>query len=327
MRSGETVAVLGAGNMGSAMAHLIAGNGSPVVIWDHFASVVDEINADQKNSRYLPGIHLNRGVTAAIDPARCVEQAKAVVLAVPSPFVASILERIAPQLAPEVPVLNAAKGLDPVTKRPIHETVSRLLPKHPQCLLAGPAIANEFAAGQPAAVLLAAESDNAASALRDLLENSHFRVATSTDVVGAALGGILKNIYALLFGYLDSAIQAGRNLEGTLLASSIAEMAGIAEAFGARRETLYGRAGLGDLAATGFSTHSHNRRCGRLFGSGKTAREIEAELGVMPEGVRTVKAVADWIASHHLRAPLALLAQRLVNDNRPTAAEVLEALE
>ena len=133
-------------------------------------------------------------------------------------------------------------------------------------MLAGPAIANEFARGLPAAIVLAASTLAGAEAVRPVLQGDIFRVTTTNDVTGAALGGVLKNVYAILLGYVAAAAGESRNLEAAVLNTSLREMAVLAQALGAKSETIYGLAGLGDLVATGFSEDSHNRGFGYKLG-------------------------------------------------------------
>jgi len=311
------IAILGAGNMGTALACVLAGNGHPVVLWDHFAAVVEEIQTERKNSRYLPGMDLPAGIRAVREAEACVAGAALVVIAVPSPFVRGLLQAVQQSVPPEAILLTATKGIDTETQRPVLGTIGKLLPDHPRCILAGPAIANEFSRGAATRVLVASAQTTAARKVAGWLTNEAFQASVTNDTAGAAMGGILKNVYALLFGFAEAAVGSARNFEAALLTAAVAEMADLSESFGATRETLYGLAGLGDLVATAFSKDSHNRKCGRLLGEGRTLSEVETEMGVLPEGARNVKMVCVWAEEKGVTLPLAAKAEAILSGMRP----------
>ena len=312
--------------MGTALAHLMANNGAEVVLWDHFPEVVEEINAAHTNTRYLPNISLPPSIRAVRDRSACVCDADTIVLAVPSPFVRAAMDGLSSHLRREALVLNTVKGIDPESQRPIFETIRNEFPGHRHCLLAGPAIANEFSRGGMTAVVVASGNSEATDEAASLLESETFRVATTDDVAGAALGGLFKNCYALLFGYLDTAVKAGRNFEAALLTAATREMADLGEALGGCRITFFGLAGLGDLAATAFSRDSHNRKCGGLLGSGKTVAEVQKEMSVLPEGVRTVDPVVAWAKEHRVPLPIATFVQKIVAGEKAEIRHLTEAL-
>lgn len=310
--------------MGTALGHTLARQGR-VVLWDFFREVVEDINRSRRNARFLPGVELHANVTAMPSPVECVRDARLVVLAVPSPFIRATLEQALPACAPDVVFLSVAKGIDPDTREPIHRGVAARLIAHPLVLLAGPAIANEFARGLPAAVVLASEPVGFAEQLRATFEGEVFRVTTTSDVTGAALGGILKNIYAILLGYVE-ATAPSRNLEAAVFNAALREMAALAGALGARRETIYGLAGLGDLVATGFSDDSHNRAFGRKLGEGRTPADLRREIPLLPEGARTVEIACDWAEAKAIPIPLARFVREVVAGDRPALTKLLQHL-
>jgi glycerol-3-phosphate dehydrogenase (NAD(P)+) len=320
------IAVLGAGNMGTAMAHVLAGHGHAITLWDFFPDVMAGMLRHRENRRFLPGVHLHPGVHLAPTAPACVAGAMLVVVSVPSLFVASTLAPVLPALEQGAVLLNVAKGFAPGTRQPLPLMLRRLARGHPCVHLAGPAIANELAVGLPAPVMLAAEDPFIAGRVAKWLDGPSFIPAITRDVAGASLGGILKNVYAILLGSVDTLGGKTRNLEAAVLSASVAEMAAIARSQGGRTATLYGLAGLGDLVATGFSCDSHNRKFGRMLAAGKTAPAIEAETGWLPEGVRATATACAIARAAQVRAPLAGMVRRWIGGAPPSLAAVVRVL-
>lgn len=299
------IAVLGAGNMGTALAHSLAGNGHEVALWDHFPAVVEDIRRHRMNRRFLPKVALHAGIRPCVSAVECVAGASLVVVSVPSAFVGSTLVPLVSVLAKDAVLLNVAKGFAPDSRELIPNFLGRLAPDHPCVHLAGPAIANELARGVPAYITLAAGNACAAIQVAEWFSGPSFVPTTTDDMAGAALGGILKNVYAVLLGCLENLSGDARNLEAAAVTACLGEMVKIAAACGGRAETIYGLAGLGDLVATGFSRDSHNRKFGQMLASGKTAREIESETGWLPEGARAAAAVCELARDKRVTSPLA----------------------
>jgi glycerol-3-phosphate dehydrogenase (NAD(P)+) len=323
---GIKVALLGAGNMGTAMAHALAGNGPEVMLWDFFPDVVKSIRLHRENRLFLPGVRLHDGVCAAASASECVADASLVVISVPSAFVSSTVAPVLFDLKKDAVLLNVAKGFAPGTRHPMPFMLGRLAPAHPCVHLAGPAIANELARGIPASIVLAAAEERIGLRVAGWMAGPSFIPCTTTDVAGAALGGILKNVYAILLGCLEALSGVARNLEAAALSASMHEMAAIAGAHGARADTLYGVAGLGDLVATGFSRDSHNRKFGQLLASGKTMAKIEAEMRWLPEGARASTSACALARAGRVRAPLANLGRRWVAGAPPSLDGLMRAL-
>lgn len=326
----EEVVILGGGNMGTAMAHVFARAGHRVCIREHLPEVVDEIRALRTNSRFLPGVTLHgsvRAVLAGSPPSRDEFADVAVlVVAVPSPFAAPALEQVRGVVSETTVVLNAAKGIDRASGAPMGETICRMLPRNPHAHLAGPAIANEFARGKPAAVVLASPSEAAARRAAGLFQPPGFLATVTADVRGAELAGILKNIYAILLGWADEALPGGRNQEAAILTASLQEMVLLGCAMGGAAETFHGVAGLGDLVATALSHDSHNRKFGRLLGRGHSIEEAETEMGLLPEGARTAAVACAWAEDRDLRLPLAGFVRRLTAGSARLPATLADLL-
>jgi glycerol-3-phosphate dehydrogenase (NAD(P)+) len=313
--------------MGTAIAHALAGNGHAVALWDFFPEVVVNIRRHGENRRFLRGIRLHAGIRATAEASECVAAAALVVVSVPSAFVPSTLAPVVPALEKGAILLNLAKGFAPRTREPLPFVMSRMAPGHPCVHLAGPAIANELARGLPASVVLAAADESVAKRVAGWLGGPAFIATTSTDVAGAVLGGILKNVYAILLGALETLSGGSRNLEAAALSASVHEMAAIAGAHGGKAATLFGLAGLGDLVGTGFSLDSHNRKFGQLLASGRTLTEIEREMRWLPEGARAASAACALARSGKVRAPLANLVRRWIAGSTPSLDGIVRVLQ
>ena len=320
------IAVLGSGNMGTAVAHALAQNGHEIAVWDFFPEVVEDIRSRRENRRFLPGIALPAGIHATNSSAECVRDAALIAVCVPSQFVIATLTAVLPAIHSGAILLNIAKGFAPDSRKLLPFLLEQLAPGHPCVHFAGPAIANEIARGQTASIVLASSSERSVQQVAGWFAGPAFLPGCTTDVTGAALGGILKNVYAILLGSVAKLSADSRNLEASVVTASVREMAYIAAAHGGQATTLYGLAGMGDLIATGFSQDSHNRRFGQLLASGKSVAKIEAEEGWLPEGVRACATVCAMAKAGGVLAPLAGWVRRTLGGASPSLDGIFRAL-
>ncbi len=324
--SDKRIGIIGAGNFGSAVGHVIAGNGHQVVLWDHFDDVVDAINQRCENPRFLEGVRLDPALHATADLAECVRDRDLVFLAVPTPYVRDVLTEARPHLGHGTPLITFSKGVDTESNRPVGQTVHRIAGDNPVGMVAGPAIADELARGRATTVILASQDADLADHVVSVLSNDFFRVAVSDDVDGVELGAILKNVYAIFVGYVLALADEGRNITGACLAACANEMLAVGTALGARPETLTGLAGLGDLVATGLSPDSHNHRFGKRLAKGGSVDEAREKAGQFPEGARAAPSVCDWAREHDVDVPIARCVARLTDKDRPGLQDILEWL-
>jgi glycerol-3-phosphate dehydrogenase (NAD(P)+) len=299
------IGFVGLGNMGTAMANLVAGNGFDVLGWEHDAAAVDEINARHSNSRYLPGVGLSerivatgllKDVFAACDP---------VFLAIPSVFLRPTLDGVCTGVRADLLLVNLAKGIETETGLTSMGVLARLCPGNPAVMLAGPSIATEIARRMPTVIVLAGRRHDALARLSRILDNDYFKTSHSDDPDGVELGGILKNIYAIGLGVFDGAGESGVNARAVYLTLALQEMMDIGAALGARKNTFTFLAGLGDLFATSLSEHSHNRRFGELLAGGRSPEAARAALGILPEGYNTLQVVLKIAGSRGIAVPVA----------------------
>jgi glycerol-3-phosphate dehydrogenase (NAD(P)+) len=304
-------AVIGSGNMGTALACLLADNGHSVICWDHIPEVVEEIKTRHQNSRFLPGVALPGSVTADHLLQHVVKDAPLIFIAVPSVYFRQVVKAFSPFSMAQAVVVGFAKGLEISTGKQMSEVYAEAAVHSGEQYVAcsGPSIANEFSKKKPTAVILACANSHALQKAEGALANPYFHVETSDDIAGVELGGVLKNIYALGLGLLDGLNLGTANLKAAFTTIALKEMKQIAGKFGADEKTLDGLPGLGDLVATGFAQDSHNRKMGEFLASGMEPDKALAQLGgEIPEGFRALPAVLEKIGDT-LEAPLAKLIQ------------------
>ena len=299
------VGLIGLGNMGTAIANLIASNGFEVLGWEYDLKVVSEINDHAKNSRYLPGIDLSQNMRATTEINQVASGCEIIFIAIPSVFIRPTLEPVQGILSQDATIVNMAKGIDANTGLTSFQTIGSLFPTNRKVMLSGPTIANEFAREMPTVVVLASERPNDLLKVAQVLDNDHFRTRFSDDASGVELGGILKNIYTIGLGLFDGKQITSVNFRAVYLTIAMEEIARIGEAMGAKIETFLYLAGIGDLLATSLSQHSHNRQLGEYLAHGLSLEEIKEKMGVLPEGFNTLKTVLYVAEKLHISMPLA----------------------
>lgn len=317
------IGVLGGGAWGTALAHLAARAGREVVLWGRDPDMLRAIDERRENPRYLPGIAIDPGVaTTAEVTAAC--QADAVLMVLPAQAVRDGAQAIAPDLAPGIPVLCCAKGLELGSGALMSEVLEAVLPDNPVGCLSGPTFAGEAARGLPTAATLAIGDAALGEALVLALGSATFRPYRSTDVVGAEVGGAVKNVLAIACGIADGQ-GFGENTRAALITRGLAETTRLAVALGGRPETLAGLAGLGDLAMTCASRQSRNFRFGAALGRGEAASEIAAGMGGVVEGRHTAEAVIRRATDLGVDMPICAAIDAVLN-RRADLAEAIRGL-
>jgi len=318
------VAILGAGNMGTALAAVCSKN-SPVVLWSVEPDVVEALNGKHENPRYLPGVKLPGNVSATGDLPAAVASASLIIVSVPSHIVASVGKALARLVKPGQLVVNAAKGVDHKTLLPVAEELVAAMPKRFRANVAtmsGPSIANEFGRGLPCAVTVAARSGKTAETVAEHLRTDTFRVVTTTDIHGTALGGTLKNIYALALGMVDG-LDLGMNAKASLLTVALGELRLLLKAMGAKEESAMTLSGVGDLVVTGMSEHSRNRRFGAELCVDADCRIKMKDPTQTIEGVKAVVALAPFARKKKLKAPILFAVERVLFKDKDPRDEIM----
>ncbi|BDG03070.1 NAD(P)H-dependent glycerol-3-phosphate dehydrogenase [Anaeromyxobacter oryzae] len=309
--------VLGAGSWGTALASLLAGKGYTVTSWDKDHAVLDDIARNHRNERYLPGAPLPATLHANPDAAKALEGAELVVLAVPSHAIRPVIIEAKRHIHAGTPVVCVAKGIELDTLMTMSEVLEDVLPVplHPYvAVLSGPSFAKEVAKGLPTAVTVAARWERIAKQVQDAFHTKMFRPYTSGDVVGVEIGGCVKNVVAIAAGISDG-FGFGANSLAALITRGLAEISRLAVRKGANPLTLSGLAGLGDLVLTCSSDLSRNRTVGRGLAQGKSADEIQRELGQVAEGVRNAKSARDLARRLGVEMPITESVYRVLYEN------------
>jgi len=282
--------IIGDGGWGTALALLLVRRGIETTLWSNFPNQLEELATSRENRRYLPGIQLPEALRFSADPHSACEGVDFAVSAVPTQFLRGVAERFEDALAGNVPVVSATKGLEIETLRRPSEILDEVLGPRPICVLSGPSHAEEVARLKPASVVAASNDAGFARVVQDVFTCDSFRVYTSQDPIGVELGGALKNVIAIAAGISDG-LELGDNAKAALITRGMVEMARIGVARGAKLETFFGLAGIGDLVTTCCSRHSRNRAVGEAIGRGEALEAILARMKMVAEGVWTTKAL------------------------------------
>jgi glycerol-3-phosphate dehydrogenase (NAD(P)+) len=317
----KSVAVLGAGAWGTALAQVSAAAGRSVIIWAREREVVEAINTTHENALFLPGIPLNGSVRA------CGELAEAskceLILAVsPAQHMRSVLRALRPSLSPGAAIVLCAKGVERGSLALMTEVLAAEVPEVTPAVLSGPGFAKDVARGLPTATTIACPDSQLAQRIVATIGLPTFRPYIADDLVGAEIGGAVKNVIAIACG-----VALGRKLgdgaRAALITRGFAELTRLGLAMGAKAETLSGLCGLGDLVLTCASLTSRNTSLGAALGEGRSLKDILGERRSVAEGVESAPAVVALAAKHGVEMPIceavnAILANRVSIDEAIT---------
>lgn len=287
----STIAVLGAGSYGTALAVLLANNGNSVKLWARKFEQVAQMQKDRANQRYLPDVSFPESLSVTDSMQMALQEVDAVLISVPSHAFNQCLVQAKPFLNKDSQLIWASKGLDPETGDLLGNVLQQELGfPVAHAILSGPTFAKEMAMGMPTAITLASANKKLRKRFAKTLMNDRFRVYLSKDIVGVQIGGAVKNVIAIGAGIADG-MGFGANARTALITRGLAEMMRLGKALGGKRRTFNGMAGMGDLVLTCTDNQSRNRRFGMALGQGKQRADIEQEIGQVVEGVRNAKEV------------------------------------
>jgi glycerol-3-phosphate dehydrogenase (NAD(P)+) len=300
--------VIGGGAWGTALAQVASAGGRETVLWALEPDVVEAVNGSHENPVYLPGVPLSEAVRATSDFAE-LDVCDAWLVVTPAQYMRAVLEQ-APDC--DKPLVLCSKGIEETTGELLHEVAKDACPAAQVAVLSGPTFAHEVAAGLPTAVTLAAEDHALAEQLRDRIAQPTFRIYVSDDVAGAEIGGAVKNVLAIACGVVEGK-GLGQNARAALIARGFAEMTRFGLACGARRDTLAGLSGLGDLVLTCSSTSSRNYSLGLGIGEGRPAAELLSDRRTVAEGAFTAPVLARLAQEKGIDMPIVAAVARLLS--------------
>lgn len=298
------IAVIGAGSWGTALAMQLDRSDSQVVLWGRDPGQIDEMAKSRKNPRFLPGCELSTSIRLNSDISTVISDSDHVLIVVPSHAFGGIIDMISPLLRVGQGVAWGCKGFEPGSGRFLHEVARQKLGnERALAVVTGPSFALEVARDLPTAVTVAGQDKPFTEIMAQALHGGNFRAYTTDDVVGAELGGAVKNVLAVATGICDG-MCLGDNARAALITRGLAEMMRLGTALNARPETLMGLAGMGDLALTCTGDLSRNRRFGLALGRGDSVEKAQADIGQVVEGINTSIEVNRLAEKHQVSMPI-----------------------
>ena len=305
------IGIIGAGAWGTSLACVMRRAGNEVVVQSYETETAAEINNHNTNSDFLPGVKLDPEIKAVTE-LRHVVDSDAVLLVAPAQHLRSICESAALDWPDSVPAIICAKGIEQQTCALMSEVVSMALPRKPISVLSGPTFAVEVARDLPTAVTLACNDETLGKILMEQMNTRHFRIYRSSDLVGAQIGGAIKNVLAIACGIVEGR-GLGENTRAALVTRGLAEMIRLGVAKGAKPETLAGLSGLGDLTLTCNAMQSRNFSLGVGLGQGKLLQQIVSTRKSVAEGVFTAKSVADLARKIGVEVPICSAVDKVIS--------------
>lgn len=303
----KQIAVLGAGSWGTALAVLLAGTGHTVTLWARREEAAARIRRERHNPSYLPDVIIPEAIHVTADLEASAEGKDLWLVATPSQSVREVARRVAPLAQPDLVVVSVAKGIENgtlfTTTQVLADVLGAAVPPARIGVLYGPSHAEEVAEGKPTAVVAAAPDPDVAGEIQAVFMAPSLRVYVNADVIGVEIAGSVKNVLAIAAGISDG-VGYGDNTKAAIVTRGIAEIKRLGLAMGAEASTFAGLAGIGDLVVTCMSRHSRNRYLGEQIGRGKSLEEVEREMQMVAEGVRTTASVHELARRHGVEMPI-----------------------
>lgn len=298
-----SIGVIGAGAWGTALAQSLALAGKSVTLWAREEDVVNSINKNHVNDRFLPTVQISETVTASSDFPKTVNNSDILLIVTPAQHVRGIFQNLKKEDIEGKPIVLCSKGIEINTGLLLSQVAKEEIPEATIAILTGPTFASEIGNGLPSAMTLAAESKDMARKIRDSLTTRHLRIYATDDVIGTQIGGAVKNVIAIACGIIDG-LGLGESARAALVTRGLVEMSRLASAMGAKKETLTGMCGMGDLMLTCNSMQSRNFSLGHALGSGQTLENILAQRNSVTEGIHTAEALITLAQKNAIEMPI-----------------------
>ncbi len=300
----HSIAVIGAGSWGTALAIQLARAGSDACLWGMEPEVIEALTNDRINHRFLPEIKVPDNLRVSGDLEETIRTHRNILMVVPSHVFRIVLEQIKPWLQSDARVAWATKGFELSTGKLAHEVAEEVLGNDVAlAVVSGPTFATEVGKGLPTAMTVAATNDSFAADLAQMFTSKTFKAYTSDDIIGVEVGGAVKNVLAIATGISDG-LGYGSNTRVALITRGLVELTRLGVALGGKEATFMGLSGMGDLVLTCTDNQSRNRRMGLALASGKTVEQTSEEIGQVVEGVKAAKAVYDVAQKLDVEMPI-----------------------
>ena len=310
----QTIAVLGPGSWGTALSQVLNDNGHEVRIWGNIPDQIDEINSQHTNKRYFKDILLDENIKAYHDLEETLKDVDAVLFVVPTKVTRLVAQQVAKVLDHKVVIMHASKGLEPDSHKRLSTILEEEIPsdlRSEVVVVSGPSHAEETIVRDITLITAASKDLETAQYVQNLFSNHYFRLYTNTDVIGVETAGALKNIIAVGAGALHG-LGFGDNAKAAIIARGLTEITRLGVALGANPLTYSGLSGVGDLIVTGTSVHSRNWRAGDALGRGESLGDIEANMGMVIEGISTTRAAYELAQELGVYMPITQAIYRVI---------------
>lgn len=321
------VSIIGAGSFGTALSNLFSTIHEKVTLWVYEDDVYRSILENRENNVFMPGLKLSENIVPTKSIEEAVKDADVVFIVVPSHVVRIVTKQMKPFLTKGTIIVSVAKGIENDTNLLMAEVVTDVLGKESEeniCVLSGPSFAKEVAEKKPTLVVAASKNIGNAEFIQKHFSCPVFRIYTSDDLIGVELGGALKNVIAIAAGMCDG-MQLGYNGMAALITRGLAEMTRLGVAMGANPLTFKGLSGLGDLVLTCTGALSRNRQVGTKLATGKKIQEIEREMRMVAEGVKTSRSVYELSKKYNVEMPISEQVYKIIYEDK-SPVEALKEL-
>ena len=321
------IAIIGAGSWGTTLAILLAEKGYDVRLWARREELAKDIESKKENAQYLPGVKFPSSLIVDSSMKNVVENTDIILSAVPSQFLREVMGEAKKYYSGQI-VVSVTKGLEHHTGKRMSEVIEDVLGNNSKiAVLSGPNHAEEVSRKMPTAAVIASKNRKTAKIAAEIFATPSFKMYQLNDVAGVEICGALKNITAIATGVCDG-FGLGDNAKASIITLGLMEMNNFGRHFGAKRGTVYGLAGVGDLIATCTSKHSRNRFVGEQLARGKTIEEIKKEMhGMVAEGIPTTKAVYEYAMKHKITMPLTHQAYEVLVKGKDIKSAIKDLLD
>lgn len=320
------IAVFGAGAWGTALAIQLVRNGHETTLWGRNPEQIKSMQTTRTNERYLKNVELPKELKLSSNALELVKTHRDILMVVPSQVFRSVLQQLLPAMRKDARIIWATKGLELESGQFLHQVLEQETgKKRPIAIISGPSFATELSVGLPTVMTAASQFDDFLPDIVNYFHGNNLRIYTSHDVLGVEVGGAVKNVLAIATGISDG-MGFGANTRAAIITRGLAEMMRFGKAMGARRKTLMGPSGVGDLVLTCTDDQSRNRRLGLALGQGKSLEVATAEIGQALEGIKTAGVITEVAAKVGVEMPISEMIYEILYKDRAINTVVSDLL-